>query len=333
MTPRLKWRASRLIVALIAGPYLLFGLYLAYVSWFERPRIVLSSGSAGGIYKEAGDVLARVLNESGFIVEPKGSSGAVENAQRIQLGVAQLGFARDGLPDVGSKIRALARLYRSHLHIVVAKKLAIHNVSELFDARPRVRAYLGTLPSGTRVISEVVIKQYGHTPMDFTIVGDRWSLSEASQAMLDDRVDVAFFSVGLGSTALDALANDKDGRFSLVTLDRADALVTAFPYLQKTVIPSGSYASSREFPAVAITTVASYELLICSSDVSDRRAYQITEALFSHKSELMRTFPLLTQLSQVDPGRNFYYPLHLGAAAFYRRLAEPPVLSWKLAGV
>jgi hypothetical protein len=177
-------------------------------------------------------------------------------------------------------------------------------------------------------VSELVLRQYGVDISAVDVRGSDWSLDDAARAMRRGDIDVGLFSVGLGSNALNSLA--ADGRFALVNLERADALVAAFPYFDKTTIPAGAYAAHSKFPQSPVTTIASYELLICSSELSERRAYQIVSALFSRSSELMRAFPLLTQLSQVDPEKNFYYPLHPGAATFYRRSREPSVLSWQL---
>lgn len=322
---RLIWVLATIIVA----PFVALAVYLAYAQWIEQPRLILSSGSPGGIYHEAGIVLAGVLSPS-FKITVKESAGAVENAARIQATEAQLGFARDGLPDIGSRVRALARLYRSHFQVVTrldAHTTDVEGVIGLLRSK-QMTAYVGPMRSGTRVVSELVLKQYGVDIGDIDVHGSDLSLNDAAKAMRRGDIGVGFFSVGLGSEALNSLASD--GRFSLLNLDRADALVTAFPYFDKTTIPAGAYQASAKFPQLPVTTIASYELLICSTDLSDRRAYQIVSTLFSRSSEVMRAFPLLTQLSQVDPEKNFYYPLHPGAASFYRRSTEPAVLSWQL---
>ena len=61
--------------------------------------------------------------------------------------------------------------------------------------------------------------------------------------------------------------------------------------------------------------------------MSERDAYRIVEVLFKSSSKLVRNFTLLTQLSRIEPERNFYYPLHPGAISFYTRSSKPPLVT------
>jgi hypothetical protein len=86
-------------------------VYLGYIQWFDKPTLILSSGAPGGLYIQAGEELATVLTAN-FVIKPMLSTGAGENAERIENGIAQLAFARDGLAIAGPRVNALARLYR-----------------------------------------------------------------------------------------------------------------------------------------------------------------------------------------------------------------------------
>jgi TRAP transporter TAXI family solute receptor len=322
--------------AIVLAPYLLGVAYLVN-EWLATPTLILSSGSPGGLYYKAGKDLIPVLNQAfqGKIrFEDNNSQGSNENIDRIERGLAQLAFAQDGL-EAGLRVRVLARLYTSPLHIVVRRDTPIANMRDLVPSQKnskRLRAYFGPSNSGTRIVSELVLAQYGIGVSAFEVLGSQdWTLEAASQALIKGDIDVGFFLVGLGAPAVMDLA--KNGGFTLLNIDRADGIATANPYLDKIEIPAGTYASPTDFPDVPIRTVASHELLVCSRDMSSKTAYRIVEAIFTRTPDLVRTFPLITQLSQVDPQKNFYYPLHPGASSFYKRESAPPLIPWQYAGV
>lgn len=319
------------LVMILLAPYGAIGFYFVE-EWIARPTYTLSSGSKGGVYAELGRALLPILGVTfggkiNFQVNP--SRGSNENVDRIQRGEAQLAFAQDGL-DSGPKVRALAHLYSSPLQIVVRKDSNIKKISDFHSSGTgnRVRVFLGQNESGTRSVAELVLKQYGVALSDFDAEGGLdWNFDDAAQALKKGKIDVGFFLVGIRSDAINDLASD--GSFTLLDIDKAAGIAVANPYLDSFTIPRGTYASDQSFPDAEIHTVASRELLICSSDMSTKTAYRIVEGLFSHSPELVRQFPVLTQLSMVDPSRNFYYPLHPGASLYYRQESVPPVIPWQ----
>jgi uncharacterized protein len=316
-------------------PYVAGGIYLVRRE-LERPTLIISSGSSGGLYFQAGGELVSILNQAfdgKFKFEANPSQGSPENIRRIQNGEAQLALAQDGL-DAGPKVRALARLYSSPLHIVVRKDSNLSGVRDLVRVKAnnmRTRVYVGLNDSGTRAISEQVLKQYDVALSDLDIEGSDWSFDEAARALKNGNIDVGFFLVGFGSPAVNDLA--KDGGFTLLNIDRADGLKASNPYLETVEIPSGTYASSLAFPKENVRTVATRELLVCNRDMPTSTAYKILEAVFTGSPDLVRKFPLLTQMAQIDPQNNFYYPLHPGAEAFYKRQSAPPLIPWQIVGV
>jgi len=113
----------------------------------------------------------------------------------------------------------------------------------------------------------------------------------------------------------------------LVSIRRADGIATELPYVSRSTIAAASYPSRIAFPAADTTTVATHELLVAAASLPERDAYKIVETLFTSSSKVVAHFPLLTQLSRIEPDRNFYYPLHDGASAFYRRSGVPALVS------
>ena len=85
------------------------------------------------------------------------SSGERQNFERVQSNPDYLGFAQEDLPG-GPNVRTLIRLYGFPLHVVIPRESNFHTLTDLKNRR----VYLGE-GTGTRVISELVIKHYGLT--------------------------------------------------------------------------------------------------------------------------------------------------------------------------
>jgi hypothetical protein len=239
----LRWKKAGwwILGVLLVVPYLGGVGYLSYKLWFERPVLTLSSGLRGGLYYKIGEELPRILqsaldDEIRFVSRP--SDGSAQNVDRIERGEAQLALAQDGL-QAGPAVRALARLYVSPLHIVVRKAAGMKGVPDLVprNGERKRRAFIGRQESGTRVVTELVLKQHGLSLSDLEIKGgNEWDIATAAEALKKDDIDVAFFLVGVGAEALNDLA--ADGRFTLLNVDRAEGIPTTFPYLGKVEILS-----------------------------------------------------------------------------------------------
>jgi len=325
-------RTPLIAIAAIAGiPYLAGAAYLLH-QWFERPELQILSGNRGGLYFQLGDELAKVLTD-GFdgkvVFRNESSRGSSENLEKLEHKQGALGLAQDGL-DTSAGVRALARLYNSPYQIVVPAALGISDVGDL-RRTPKLKIFLGAEGSGTWVLSHLVLKHYGLDLGDFQVLGKDWSFEDAADALIHGNVEVAAFLVGFGAPALERIA--VDGRFTLLSVARTPGLGTMYPYLEQITIPAGSYSSLGLFPAKDTRTIATRELLVTREDLSERLAFRIVDTLFSSSTKVVSHFPLLTQLSRIEPERNFYYPLHPGAVAFYRRDDKPSLLTWdKLVG-
>lgn len=331
--PLLRRLTKSLVVVIVIIPYVALGLYLASKELGHR-AMKISSGTYGGLYYKLGDELANILNdgfEGKITFTNIESRGSIENTERITKDQAQLAFAQDGL-IAGSNVAALARLYISPLQIVVAKAGPLKNISELKTKGIKFTVYIGEAGSGTRTVSTTVLSHYGISLSDVAVIGDNWSFDEAADALMRGDIEAAFFLTGYGAPAVEKIANDVKARFTLLDLERVPGMTTAYPYLEATTISKASYPSSAKFPDREIHTVATRELLICSRQMSEREAYKIVDVLFKSSSRIVRNFTLLTQLSRIEPERNFYYPLHPGAVAYYTRGQEPPLITWQMVG-
>lgn len=314
--PRLRY----LIVAIVITPVVVIGAY-EYFRAATPQHLTITSGAEGGIYAVVGDELAAILSRNlGVEVGSRRSQGSNENVARVDAGEANFGFAQDGLPT-GGKVRALAHLYDSPLQIAVSQSSGIKSIRDLVHKT----IFMGPPKSGTRAIAELVLKRYGIDPNTDISVSSASNLMDGANEMIAGRAQAGFFLLGLNSPSIEALA--KTGRFDLLDLDRAKAIAAVLPVLSVVEIAPGSYATQWDFPSHPVHTIASHEILICSSSVPDRLAYKVLEALFRNSGPLVQQIPALAELSRIDPERNFFYPVHPGALVFYRREQIPPLIN------
>ena len=328
----------RVLVPAVGIGLVLLLVVWASVNWFSVTDYKITSGleKGGGHYFNFGEVFFDVLNRSfdsvfkaGRLQKPRSfentqSSGARQNLERVQSNPNYLGFAQEGLPG-GPNVRTLIRLYGSPLHVVIPRESNFHTLTDLKNRR----VYLGAQGTGPRVISELVIKHYGLTLSELASEGEaKWNFAEAAKALMAGRIDAAFFMGGVGMEAVKALA--RDGRFTLLEVDRAEGITKVLPYLAKSRIPHGTYSSPMAFPDRDITTIEAEEIFICHSDLDDRTAYLMVEAIFRNSPQLIAALPNLSSFLKSDQlhGRMFY-PVHPGAVAFYENSAIPSRIEWR----
>src|SRR5690348_11984839 len=72
-----------------------------------------------------------------------------------------------------------------------------------------------------------------------------------------------------------------------------------------------------------ITTIATKTTLATSTDLSEYEVYQIATKLSEQMHDLIKGIPFnATKVTDTDPQRDLYYPLHEGALSFYSH--DPP---------
>lgn len=314
---------------------------------FERTHTnyYLFTGPHGGTHYELGPHLAEVLNKPDKLEKllhlnivpdfiPRESCGSLDNIFYINQGLAQLGFAEDGLPlhfekppkcslefnqkelkgkvrgeDI--KLRALMPLYKSPLHIVARKDLGI---SDIRDIPPHTKVYMGPEGGATALIAELILNHYG-IPTDRH--GMKLNFEQAMRQLVEGNIEVGFFLVGLNAEAMQKLSQYP--QFKLLTVEHAASLKFLYPYLEVITIPGTTYKnSSKDIPTVGTKT-----LLVTSTDLSDHEVYEIADKLAHSIHDIIKDIPFnATKVTDSDPQMDLYYPLHEGAIRFYKH--NPP---------
>lgn len=304
----------------------------------------LLSGPPGSTAAELGPHIAQVLNTPSKLervlhmnIVPdfvaKASCGSLDSIYYVNAGGAHLTFVEDGLPlhferppscalavedqpvpkrpHESIRIRALMPLYKSPLHVIARKSLGW---TELSQVRPHAKTYVGPAGGATAIVAQLVLDHYG-------ILVDRQGADldfhQAADKLLAGEVDVGFFLVALNAGTMQRLLQSEE--LQLLSIDHAAALKMLYPYLELLAIPSATY----KMTAREVTTIGTRTVLATSTDLSEYEVYEIAAKLSEQVHDLIKGIPFnATKVTETDPQRDLYYPLHEGAVSFYSH--DPP---------
>jgi TRAP-type uncharacterized transport system substrate-binding protein len=245
---------------------------------------------------------------------------------------ADLGIIQDGLiinaelaglnhaePD---QIQALVHLYKSVFCVFARRNSPYASVRDFHTKAPR--AYLGQEGSGSRYLTKRLLEHY---KIDCPDVHKDWSADRVARAMATgsaegDEFDVAFVLDKIDSGVVRAFV--ESGRFDLVSLEGVDDLFRTVDMLRASVtakpitLGKGALSEQSELPSRPVTSIETQTILACSADLTDWDAYRVTRTLNEHFKELGLGAEAAAQVPQSDPGSTFDYPIHDGAARYYR---------------
>jgi TRAP transporter TAXI family solute receptor len=285
-------------------------------------RLFLATGNTSGTFYQFGggyaDLVSKHLPGYELRAEPSGASG--ENISRLVTGDMELALcnadtaadAAEGRgPYAGQRqpIRALARLYRNTMNVVVRVDAKVRSVADMRGKRVST----GTLNSGTDLLAGRMLEAAGLNP-DSDVQRLRMSLPDTVSGMRAGTVDVLFFTGGLPTPGIADLLDSAPGTFELLpTGYLATPLAMKYgPVYASATIGKDVYRTSADTETIVLPT-----LLLVPADMPDDLAYDLTRVLFEHQVELAGAHPeganfdrgtgRSTQPVELHPGARRYY--------------------------
>jgi TRAP transporter TAXI family solute receptor len=285
-----------------------------------QTQLRFRSGSGSG-FSPLGNAIVAGYRQTVPNVEFEGQEagdGALENAQAIQQGAADIGlvFANvaylsfigglEGAPSPFDRLRGIAVLGLTPLHLIARPGARIEHVSDL---RAR-RVATGRPGSDTELLANLVMKAYGIDSEEIT--REATAISQALPHLLRGTLDAAFSLGGYpGGSVTQATSH------GAILIDVAgppvDALRSTSPFVRPTFIPGGTYP---EHPR-GVLTVGVDNLLVCRADLSDQLVYELTKGFFEALPEIVSRHPRL-RFMDIERAPATAIPLHDGAARYYR---------------
>lgn len=284
--------------------------------------LYLATGNTTGVYYQFGGGYAGLVTQylSGYRVdaEPTGASGdniARVNSGDMDLALSHADIAADGALGAGifagtpQRIVALARLYDNIAQVVVRSSSKIRTVADLKGKRVST----GTLNSGTDIVSGRMLEAAGLDPEnDLTRL--RLSLSDTVKGIEEGTIDAFVFVAGLPVTGIAELMTSHYGQYAILSVNDVLPAMneTHNGIYQEVTIPKSMYNTSADIVTIAIPT-----MLICSPDIPDQLAYDLTEILFEHQEELAKAHADGANFTQSTAELTTPVTLHPGAQKYY----------------
>ncbi|GAA4205775.1 TAXI family TRAP transporter solute-binding subunit [Actinocatenispora rupis] len=281
-------------------------------------RLVLATGGVGGVYAKLGAAIAAAARAQWHIPTTVLHTGAaVDNLDLVAAGKADVGFATvdaamlasDGSPPFHRRlpVAAVAGMYDDLMQLVVR---ADGPIRTLAGVRGR-RVSVGSPGSGTELIVNRLLR-IADVPAD-ALQLHRWGAEESARALRSGRLDGFFFSGGVPTPAVAALAGHDPG-VRIVPLDSSVPQLQARygEVYERRTLAHGVY----RLPPVQ--TFGIHNLLFTAADRSAASVAALTRLLFDHRADLVAAHDEARQLTTRSAIETYPLALHPGAEAYYR---------------
>jgi TRAP transporter TAXI family solute receptor len=290
------------------------------VAYPKRP-ITLATGVSDGVYEKYGVLLRSDLRTAlpGVRVRLQHTAGSVENIEQVVSGHADFTIAAaDAVASYdgpGRKdLRACARLYDDYMQLVVPRDSRVRSARGLRGLRVGV----GQAGSGVNLITRRLLTAAG-IDIDQDVTAVPVGIDQAPSMLLHDRLDAFFWSGGLPTAAVTAMASPVD-RIRLVQLGdlvaKLHAMGPQMQYYRQAMMPADAYPSAQDGQAVA--TIAVANLLVTTDHADAALVERLTKAVIDSRDSIGK----VVHAAQLVDLRTAVFtdplPLHAGAERYYR---------------
>jgi TRAP-type uncharacterized transport system substrate-binding protein len=212
---------------------------------------VLTSGPEGSTFHRWAESYQKELAVHQVTLEIRPSAGSAENLQRLQAGSGvDIGFVAGGLGE-GADLNGLVSLgsvaYQPLL-LFYRSPAPLNRLSELGGKRIAV----GAPGSGARTLATTLLQANGVTPTSAVFV--ELDADAATAALVEGKLDAMFL---MGDSAplqtLRTLVRTRD--VMLFSFRQADAYLRRYAFLNRIVLPEGSFDLGANLPAQPVTLV------------------------------------------------------------------------------
>jgi TRAP transporter TAXI family solute receptor len=289
-----------------------------------KQDILIGGGSVTGVYYQVAlqtSILVSKYAGDNYNAVGRPSLGSVFNINAVDRGLLDFGVCQsdrnyqawhgEGEWEGKKKenLRSVFSMHPEFLYLMSRKDAAIKTPADLKGKTVNI----GNPGSGQRGMALNVLATYGLDP-EKDLKAEGMQQSEASRALIDRKVDAFFYSVGLGSSAIEEPANSVDADLVSINSDAIKKYVEEKPYYVMATIPAGSYKgidTDTETYAVKATVVA-------SANTPDQTVYDYCKVVFENLEELKGTHAAFKTLEPKEMLKGLTAPLHPGAEKYYK---------------
>ncbi|MEW6673641.1 MAG: TAXI family TRAP transporter solute-binding subunit [Thermodesulfobacteriota bacterium] len=315
---------KRILLIAFAG-ILLASLSLAVPQAGAKQDLLIGGGAVTGVYYQVALQTCMLVNKyagGNYNCVGRPSLGSSFNIDAVDRGLLDFGVCQsdrnfeawNGKGEWESKgkkekLRSVFSMHPEFLYLMTRKDAKIKSVKDLKGKRVNV----GNPGSGQRGMALDVLKIYG-IDVDKDIKAEGMQQSEASRALIDKKIDAFFYSVGIGSSAIEEPATSIDADLININSKEIKQFVESKPYYVMAKIPAKSYKGvNHETETYAITAT-----VVTSADASEQMIYDFCKVIFENLDELKKTHAAFRTLKPEGMLTGLTAPIHPGAIKYYK---------------
>lgn len=283
--------------------------------------INIATGGTAGTYYPLGGALADILNKNvpNANASAQSTGASVANVNLLKEGKVDIAFIQNDIAyyavngtemfkdkKVGNLL-GLATLYPETVQIVTTAKTGIKTLADVKGKRVAV----GAAGSGTEANARQIMEMAGITYKD--IKPQYLSFGEASSALKDGNVDVAFVTAGHPTAAIQDLSTQHDVVLVAVDAAMADKLIAKYPYYTKVTIPGKTYNKvDADTPAVAVKC-----MLAVTDKMDADTGYAVVKALYGNLDRMKAAHNVAKNITKTSAKDGMSIKLNAGAEKFF----------------
>ena len=277
-------------------------------------HVVMATGGVDGAYHGYAKRYAERLAREGITLELRPTAGSVENTRLLREGVVSLAMVQGGIEDPDADtvgLQSLGSLYHEPLWLFYRRDVDFTDMRDLAGRRIAV----GPVGSGTRALVTRLLADNG-------VVDDRdWLAAggnDAVEALLDGRVDAAFFVISAQSPLVARLLRAPD--VVLADFVRAEAYTRRYRFLSDLVLPQGVVDMAADIPPHSQHLLAAAANLVARPDLHPA----IIDLMLQAASDVHREGGWFERDGEFPKPELLAYPLSNEAERYYEN--GPPFL-------
>ena len=291
----------------------------------QQKFITVGTGGIVGVYYPLGGAICRFVNanrkDHGLRCTVESTGGSVFNINAVMSGDMDIGFAQSDTQYYAMtgaaafkdkpqpKLRALFSVYPELLTLVTRQDANIKTFSDIKGKRINV----GDPGSGTRVTTELVMKEMGIKVEDLKFAGEL-KFVEMAPALCDNKIDAFTFVAGHPNAIFQEAATTCASSIASVTGPAVDKLVKEHPFYAKASVPGKMYKGTDN----AQPTFGVLATVVASADLPEQTAYVITKAVFDNFDDFRKLHPAVANITKEQMLEGNTVPFHPGALKYFK---------------
>jgi TRAP transporter TAXI family solute receptor len=300
------------------------GLALTASQALAKQDVLFGGASITGVYYQVALQISNMMNKHmgdkyNYIGRPTG--GSVFNINAIDRGAFDFAVAQsdrnwqgfNGAADwEGKPVTGLRSVFSMHPETVMLLTNKAAGIKSVEDLKGK-RVNIGNPGSGQRGNAEDVLRLYG---LDFNkdFSAEALQQAEASRALVDQKIDAFFFTVGNPSAAIEEPAQSVEMDMIPINSDAIKNFVKEHPYYIMTKVPGGTYKGiDNDVETYAVTAT-----VVTNEGVAEEVVYDLVKTVFENLEELKASHAAFRVLDPKEMLQGLSAPLHPGAEKYYK---------------